>query len=166
MSVGAYILAGLGRILLSLIFIVLGVSAIFHWETSEATLASVLSNWELYTGNMEEAGNLFPFLLSSIRVWMVLGVSLQLLGGFLVFCSIRVRLGAFLLLAYLVPATILYHHFWFLDGQALQRSLVLFLKNFSIIGGLAVVLGMGKGVVGDGGASKSGKAADSKTSKR
>ncbi len=147
MSMGAYLTAGLGRMMLSLIFIVLGIASLFNWEDTEADFVSVLSNWELYAGNMDEAGNLFPLLIASVRIWAILGIIFQLLGGILVFFGIQVRMGALLLLLHLIPVTILYHHFWFLDGQAMNRSLVLFLKNLSIIGGLFILLALGRGQI-------------------
>ena len=143
---GYRMLAGLGRFLVSIIFIVLGVTAILNWDMAKADLTSALGNWELYAGHIEGVGGVFQYLSSAVPALVGLGVVLQVAGGVLVCFSIKVRLGAFLLFLQLLTATIIYHHFWFLDGPSMAKSLVFFLKNLSILGGLLIIIATGPGV--------------------
>ncbi len=143
---GYKMLAGLGRFLVSIVFIVLGITAILNWDMAKADLTTALANWELYAGYIEGMGALFQYLLAAVPVLLGIGIIFQITGGILVCLSLRVRLGAFLLFIQLLPATALYYHFWFLEGPAMARALVLFLKNISIIGGLLIIMATGSGV--------------------
>ncbi len=138
-------LAGLGRIFISLIFILVGIASIFYWDLAQSELMGALANWEIKMGHVEGVGSFFNMLSSMVILLMVLGVALQVIGGILVFLGIKARLGSFLLLIYMIPATTIYYHFWFLEGHALALSFALFLKNLAIIGGLLVVLAIGNG---------------------
>lgn len=154
---GFRLLAGLGRFLVSIIFIVLGVAACLNWDVAKSDLSGALANWELYAGHIEGVGFVFQQLIAIAPVLVVLGIAMQIAGGFLVCLSLRVRLGALILLLQLVPSTAIYHHFWFLEGPAMARVLVLFLKNISIIGGLLLIIAAGQG--GSLGESTKNKAA-------
>lgn len=146
MTVYGRLVAGLGRTLLSIIFIVVGLSQIFYWEQADKDLSYALANWEIYSGNADNVGEFFSELVAMVPALLIIGIVLQLLGGILLFFNVRVRFAAFLLLIYVFCATATYHPFWYLDGPVRSRSLILFLKNLGIFGGLLVVLGMGKGV--------------------
>jgi putative oxidoreductase len=113
----------------------MGCANIYNWQVAEIDVARVVSSWQGYTG----------FAITMIPLLMGLGVALQIAGGLLLFLGFRVRLGAALLLAYLLPVTVIYHPFWFLTAQDQSFALILFLKNLAIIGGLIVVLALGKG---------------------
>ena len=56
---GYRILAGLGRIAISLVFVVLGVSAMFHWDMAKGDLTTALGNWEMYAGHIDGASVVF-----------------------------------------------------------------------------------------------------------
>jgi putative oxidoreductase len=133
-------IAGIGRFFISLIFITLGISGIFNWDIAKSELSSALANWELYTGYIEGVSFVIQNLISASPLIVVLGIVIQLVGGFMLSLSLKSRLAAMLLLLQIVPATILYFHFWFLDGPQMTRNMILFIKNLSIIGGLLVVI--------------------------
>ncbi len=142
---GYKVLAGIGRFLFGLIFIALGITGILNWEITKSELSTALANWELYTGYIEGVSFVIQNLLMAAPLLVILGIILQIGGGFLVCFSLRVRFGATLLLCQFIPATALYYHFWFLDTILMQRVLLLFLKNLSIIGGLLVIISLGQG---------------------
>jgi putative oxidoreductase len=71
---------------------------------------------------------LAPLLLAAAMLLMAAG-SVLVIGGF------RTRVGALLLLAFLVPTTLLFHGEL---GDAQQR--IQLLKNLAIVGGLLLVL--------------------------
>lgn len=75
-----------------------------------------------------------PFLLAGAIV-------LEVLGGLAVVSGYRARWGALALLAFLVPATFLFHNFWAFQGAERQLQMIGFLKNVSIGGGLFLLLG-------------------------
>jgi len=137
-------LIGIGRIFISFIFIVLGVASIFNWDIVEMDFTGALANWEIYTESTEQMGNIFEIFLSLTTVILIFSIFLQILGGFFIFFGVKVRFGAMLLLIYLIPSTILHYPFWFLQKDALAHALVLFFKNLAIMGGVIVLLSIGK----------------------
>lgn len=71
---------------------------------------------------------------------------LALVGGALVLLGYRARFGAFLLLVFLVPVTLVMHRFWgTADPAVAMVQKAMFLKNTSIIGGALLVMYWGSG---------------------
>ncbi len=72
-------------------------------------------------------------------IFLVLG-SLSLLFGY------RAKLGAGLLLSYLIPATFVYHDWWTLQpGTDRHTMSIVFMRDLAVIGGLLMVLVNGAG---------------------
>ncbi len=67
-------------------------------------------------------------------------ILLRLAGGLLVLTGSCVRLGAALLLAFVLPATFLGHAFWTMPAAKQPHELVEFLNNLSMSGGVLIVL--------------------------
>lgn len=135
----------LGRLCISVIFITIGVRMLLDWQSSEHYYVANLCDWlSLSEGNealrnaVEMAMN-HSFLVLSGSIFCVIG------GGLLVALGLSVRLGAFLLLIVLIPATGLFHHFWSLQGIERDVQLSNFMRNISIIGGLFILLSVGRG---------------------
>ena len=73
---------------------------------------------------------------------------LALVGGVSVLLGYRARFGAFLLLVFLVPVTLVMHRFWGLhDAQQAMLERVMFLKNVSLIGAALLLTYYGSGPV-------------------
>jgi putative oxidoreductase len=71
---------------------------------------------------------------------------LALVGGLSVLLGYRARFGAFLLLLFLVPVTLVMHRFWGLaDPQVAQLQKVMFMKNVSMMGGALMLMFYGSG---------------------
>ena len=138
-------LSSVGRIFLSLIFILSAVHKILDWQGSQQKLTNSLCDWMCYSYNSVNAQNFLQFLLPWAPVLLALGFAFELVGGLLVLLGIKVRLGAFLLILFLIPTSFLFHHFWFLKGTDAQLHMVMFLKNLSILGALFIFLANGKG---------------------
>src|ERR1700692_3685948 len=88
---------------------------------------------------MESVGVAEPQLL-------VLGSILFLLVGSLsvIICD-KARIGAVLLLTFLVLASYYFHPFWKLEGQAQQEQMIHFMKNLSMMGAMLFVIANGSG---------------------
>jgi putative oxidoreductase len=72
--------------------------------------------------------------------------ALALLGGLSVMFGIKTRVGALLLILFLVPVTFTMHRFWMITDPglaAMQR--VMFFKNLSMLGGAFLLLYYGGG---------------------
>lgn len=82
-----------------------------------------------------------PELLLAGAVALQLGGALSLLAGW------KTRWGVAALVAFLVPATLVFHGFWAYQGAEAALQQIQFLKNLSIAGGLVAVLGAGPGAL-------------------
>lgn len=116
-----------GRVLLALIFVVAALDKLFAWQQPAAALA---------------AKGLTPTWL-----FLAAAIALELAGGLLLLTGMYTRIGALLLIAFLVPTTFVMHDFWAFEGAERQLQQAHFLKNLSILGGLLVVLGVGAGAM-------------------
>ena|ERR1700733_10391530 len=129
----------LGRILLSLIFICLVTNQILNWDQTQQSFDKSVSDWIVHPGLPDQIQKVFSFLLSYSSLVMVLAAVFAGLGGLLVLLGIKVRLGAILLILFLIPSTVVMHAFWMFDGSMREAEMMMFLKNISIIGGLFVL---------------------------
>lgn len=73
---------------------------------------------------------------------------IALVGGLSVLTGFHARVGAVLLLLFMVPVTFLMHNFWDIaDPQMAQMQMSHFLKNISMIGGILLVCFYGAGPI-------------------
>lgn len=108
-----------GRILFSIIFIV---SAFGHFKAGTIAFA---------------ASKGVPFANLTVPFSGVL----ELLGGLSILIGFETRIGALLIILFLVPVTFTLHQFWKeKDPMMKQMEMVMFLKNIAMIGG-ALILG-------------------------
>ena len=88
---------------------------------------------------MESVGVPAPqFMLAGAIVFLVVG-SLSVIAGY------KARIGAVLLLTFLVLASYYFHPFWKLDGQAQQEQMIQFMKNLSMMGAMLFIVANGSG---------------------
>jgi putative oxidoreductase len=88
---------------------------------------------------MESVGVPAPsFLLAGAIVFLLVG-SLSVIVGY------KARVGAVLLLTFLVLASYYFHPFWKLEGQAQQEQMIQFMKNLSMMGAMLFVIANGSG---------------------
>lgn len=114
----------LGRIFYSAIFIV---SAPGHFQSGHIQYAA-------------GAGVPMPNILVPLS-----GV-LALLGGLSVLLGFKARQGAWLLIVFLIPVTLMMHKFWGLtDPQAIMMQQINFMKNASMLGGAFIIAYFGSG---------------------
>lgn len=135
----------LGRALLSLIFIFSGLHKLLAWQETESGLHAVLEAWGPLTLEYPQLQHMLSWGAEHVALLLVVAVIFELVGGLLVFLGITVRLGALLLVLFLIPATLLFHHFWNMELPQSQVEMGNFMKNVSILGGLLFVLAWGKG---------------------
>lgn len=115
----------IARLCIAVIFIVAGASKLIFFDQSQAYMAS--------------KG------LTAIPLFLVGAALVELIGGICLILGYKARFGATILLLLLIPATIIFHDFWNIQGEerALQQSM--FLKNLAIFGGLLYILCDGAG---------------------
>ena len=90
-------------------------------------------------GVMAKVGVPAPqLMLAGAIVFLVIG-SVSVVLGF------KARLGASLLLVFLVLATYYFHAFWLLEGAEQQAQMIQFMKNLSLMGAMLMVIANGSG---------------------
>jgi len=129
----------LARFLLSAVFLAAGINKLFHWHETEQMLMDVLSNWQSHLSFSETAQHVFSSLILFAPLLLFVAVAMELIGGLLLLLGIREKFAAGLLLIMLIPTTILFHQFWFVEAAAKELQQGLFLRNLAIMGGLIMV---------------------------
>jgi putative oxidoreductase len=117
----------LARALLSSPFLYSGVDKCWRWSAAQREVAASGLPW--------------PTPLHLVTVVVQLG------GGFSLLLGIEPRLGALLLLLFLIPVTVMYHPFWKRSGAEFATEADHFLSNLAIIGGLLVIVALGSGPI-------------------
>jgi putative oxidoreductase len=71
---------------------------------------------------------------------------LSIAGGLSILLGYRAKLGAWLLVLFLVPVTLMMHKFWLVqDPMMAQIQMVLFMKNVTMLGGALMISQLGTG---------------------
>lgn len=115
----------LGRLLLSLIFLIGGISKIV-----------------LFDMHLELMTTLFG---GGAMAYLIIGILMELLGALLILLGWYTQLGCLLLMVFLLPVTFIVHGFWNYQGNEMVVQASNFLKNLAIYGGLTLLLSCGPG---------------------
>ncbi len=114
------------RLLLAAIFVSSGVGKIFEFGSTRDFMA--------------QEGMQMPAL------FLIGAIVFEIVGGASIVLGYKARLGAILLIIFLVPATLIFHDFWTIeDAEAQKTQMIMFMKNLSIMGGLLMVVAHGSG---------------------
>ena len=71
---------------------------------------------------------------------------LALAGGLSILLGYRAKLGAWALVVFLLPTTLMLHQFWaVVDREAMTLQLTMFMKNLSLMGGALLITQFGAG---------------------
>jgi putative oxidoreductase len=72
--------------------------------------------------------------------------ALAVLGGISIAVGYKTRIGALMIIAFLLPVTFVMHNYWAIEDQQ-QASIqqVMFMKNISMLGGALIILFFGAG---------------------
>ena len=71
---------------------------------------------------------------------------IAILGGASIVLGYKARLGAWLIVLFLVPVTLMMHNFWTItDPMMRQTQMAMFMKNISMLGGALLITYFGSG---------------------
>jgi putative oxidoreductase len=116
----------IGRVLYSLIFINSGFS---HFSSASVDYAN--------SQGVPMASILVP--ISGI---------MAIAGGLSIFLGFKARWGAWIIVAFLIPVTLMMHAFWKIENpQEQQMQMVMFMKNISMLGAAFLIAWFGAGPV-------------------
>jgi putative oxidoreductase len=118
----------LGRLLLTPIFLKAAYSHLTDFAGTKGYMAH----------NLPLPDGVLTFLLAGACAFLVLG-GLSVLFGY------QARVGALLLVLFLIPVTIIMHNFWAANPDQVMSQTMNFAKNFTIAGGLLFIMAYGAG---------------------
>lgn len=115
----------LGRICLAIIFLLAGIGKFLNpTETIAYMTAKGMSMPHLF--------------LYAAAIVEIIGAT-SLIFGF------KTRIGALVLLLFLIPTSVIFHNFWEVSAEASKGEMINFLKNLAIFGGLLYTVAIGPG---------------------
>jgi putative oxidoreductase len=121
------IVAVLGRLMLSAIFLL-------------SAAGNKIPNFNNVAEVMAKAGIPAP------KVMLVGAIVFLIAGSLSVILGYKARIGATLLLIFLILATYYFHNFWTLtDEHAKQEQMIQFLKNLGLMGAMLLIIANGTG---------------------
>jgi putative oxidoreductase len=115
----------IGRILISLIFILAGIAKVMSFSTE--------------LGYVAAAHLPFP------RFSLGCGAAIEIFGGLCILTGLHTKVAAWIVFLFLIPTTLLFHNFWAMQGAARMDNEGHFLKNLAIMGGLLFLATHGAG---------------------
>jgi len=133
----------LGRICLSLIFVTSAITKLFTWNETVAYMTTSLNKLIISThfpAFLEPAVN---FVTTYAVVLLVIATIFEGVGGLFVLLGFKVRLGATLLILFMIPVTMVMHSFWLYSGADKDLQMIMFMKNLAILGGLFILSSKG-----------------------
>ena len=107
----------------------IGLAAIFIWSGSNKIMNPVTT-----MENMSAHG------MPLTSIFLAGAIALEILGGLSVLLGIKVRWGAAMLIVFLIPATLIFHH-----DLSTELEQAMFFKNLAMLGGLLMLIQYGGG---------------------
>jgi len=139
-----------GRILFAVIFIASGAMKFLDLAASAEMIATKIiptlpADVLPYTQQLEQFAKMDLKQILAIAV-----AALELLGGIMIALNFGARFFALVMVLFVMAATFYFHDFWNLTGADAKNQMFSALKNLSLIGGLFMIAGIGKGPRLDG----------------
>jgi putative oxidoreductase len=126
----------IGRILLPLVFVILGIQKL----TNVGDIARLLAE-----NNVPIPDEIGPYL-GGLPKFEAVGYAIgavELIAGLMILLGLKARWGALILVLFTACSIIFVHHFWTMQGEAYLSNMREALMNLSIMGGLLLVVACG-----------------------
>ena len=122
------VLSLVGRILIAMIFLM-------------SAVGSKIPNFNGVAASMASEGVPVPQLM------LIGGIAFLIAGSLSVIVGYKIRVGAGLLLVFLMLATYFFHDFWNFEGEAGQQQMIQCMKNLSLMGTMVFLMANGAGAM-------------------
>lgn len=106
----------LGRLAIGLLFFLSGFGKFFTWPDT--------------IGYIQSKG--MPFA----SFWLITAAVFEIVGGLSLILGFKMRVGAWILIIFLIPTTVIFHNFWELPLSEQPMQKIMFMKNIAILGAL------------------------------
>jgi putative oxidoreductase len=82
--------------------------------------------------------------LASLAI--IISIIAELAAATMIIIGYRARLGALILLVWMIPVSIMLHAFWNIeDPMAQQMHMIMFMKNLAMMGAMLLIMSFGPG---------------------
>lgn len=132
--------AFLARFFMSAIFLASGINKLLNWHETEKMLMNTLCDWQIHFGFSETAQSCLASLTPWTPILLIVATLFELIGGLLILLGVNEKLGAAMLILFLIPTTFFFHPFWYAEANMKEFQTVMFLKNLAILGGLILII--------------------------
>ncbi|MDB5654814.1 MAG: DoxX [Tardiphaga sp.] len=132
-----------GRILFAVIFIASGASKFLDLGGTAEMIAGKVVFPEIATPYVTQLQTLTGMEMKQMLA--IAAGTVELLGGILIALNIGARFFAMVLVLFVIAATFYFHAFWNQTGPEATNNMIHALKNLSLIGGLFMIAGIGRG---------------------
>jgi putative oxidoreductase len=78
-------------------------------------------------------------------IGVAFAAAIELLGGLAILAGFQAKTVGWFLFLYLIPTTFFFHNFWGVPAAEQQNTMIHFLKNLGIMGGLLLLAANGAG---------------------
>ncbi len=129
----------IARFCISAIFLIAAFAHIADFDGMESALTNALYSISEHSAGKVWIQTSVEQLMPLVPVLTIVALALLVIGGASVLLGIKYRLGATLLIVFLLPVTLIMHHFYFLEGPDKELQATMFWKNIAILGGLLVL---------------------------
>lgn len=116
----------LARILLAFLFIYEAIDGLVFFDKTKATMTAYGLTWR-----------------QDLMLWFL--IILMLVGGILVLIGYYANIGAFMLLMYWLPFTLIVYSFWNDPAEFKRIHALYFMRNLAMCGGLLLLIANGAG---------------------
>lgn len=135
--------AFIGRLGISFVFILGGISQAISFTLATLSMKKILCFWHDSVATLW-LKSFFLFLDHISFLLVAVAVILELVGGILLLFGIKVRFAALLLLVFLVPATIIVHQFWLVGTPNSSLEFMRFFLNIALMGTMVFIISIRK----------------------
>jgi putative oxidoreductase len=134
-----------GRILFAVIFIASGATKFLDLGAAADMIASKViptlpAELAPHTAQLEQLAG-----MELKQILAIAAAALELIGGIMIALNVAARFFAVLMMLFVIAATFYFHDFWNLTGADAKAQMVHALKNLSLLGGLFMIFGIGRG---------------------
>jgi putative oxidoreductase len=132
-----------GRVLFAVLFIFSGASKLLDLAattqmiTDKVVIPGMLTD---YTTQLEGMTG-----MPMAQMLAIAAGALELICGLLIALNFGARFFAIVLIIFVITATFYYHDFWNQTGADQKNNMIHALKNLSLVGGLFIIAGIGRG---------------------
>lgn len=132
-----------GRVLFAVLFIASGASKLFDLAATADAIGGKIVFADVLIPYTEQLQTLTGMEMK--KMLAIAAGAVELLGGLLIALNIGARFFALLLVLFVMAATFYFHDFWNQTGPDAKNNMIHALKNLSLIGGLFIIAGIGRG---------------------